>query len=97
MIVKRKESNNVILSKQAEEILYDIMIDIENLKKHNVEIEAISVSPYLVSFPEEKEIARIAGVNLESYRWFENKVDKYVLFTSVIKRDKLYNPKEESL
>lgn len=87
----------MILSKQAEKILYDIMIDIENLKKHNVKIEAVSVSPYLVSFPEEKEIARITGVNLESYRWFENKVDKYVLFTSVIKRDKLYKPKEKSL
>ena len=87
----------MILSKQAEQILYDIMIDIENLKKHNVEIEAISISPYLVDFREEQEIAKIIGTNIESYRWFENKTDKYILITSVIKRNKLYNPKEKSL
>lgn len=87
----------MILSKQAEEILYDIMIDIENLKRHNVKIEAISISPYLVDFREEQEIAKIIGTNIESYRWFENKTDKYILITNVIKRNKLYNPKEKNL
>lgn len=87
----------MILSKQAEQILYDIMIDIENLKKHNIEIEAISVSPYLVSFREEQEIAKIVGTSIGSYRWFGNEEDKYALIPNTIKRNKLYNPKKKCL
>lgn len=70
------------------------MIDIHNLKKHNVIVRAISVNPKKVSYLEEKEMASILGCMVEGYRWYESdEEDDYILITDTMKRDKLFNPK----
>ena len=70
------------MSEKAEETLYRIMRDIRKLKRYGVEVHAVTVSPQLATYKEEKEIARILG--LSTTEWCGD-VESYVLKTDAHK------------